>query len=646
MRTARPLLPVVLPALGFLAVLALAAYAFSAGVGGRFIFDDEPNLQPWRSIGDIRTFRDILTFITSGTYLPGRPLSLLSFLIDDQSWQPDIVALKRTNLALHLLNASLVMWLSLDVLARLLPDRPPVTRTWLALFITSIWTLHPLQVSNVSYVIQRMNLLSTLLVLAGLLLYMRGRLQLDTRPWKAVMLCSLSVGIIMPLAVLAKENGLLLCAFALLVEGFCFPRTTWRLWPAWKAIGLWGPLLALIVYTLYTYRGFTVPWLNRDFNAWERLLTQGPVLADYLDKLLLPRLHGAGLYYDNFPVSRTLFAPGTLLAWLGLAALFTLAWRLRRQIPLFSFGIFFYFTGHLMESTVLPLELYFEHRNYLPQLGLWMALAAVVDLAHRPRLRHALAAGAVVLALMLAWMCRHNAMLWSHPDLQAATWYHDNPGSQRTTLYFANSLVKQRRFTEAADVLDQGRRELPDSLIVALAQKYVRCYMLDQPADFAELVPLARTARFETSNVEMLETFWKVAEDPRNQGTPPPGSCRQATIDDIAAIYRAMLENPRFQTGRMAAILNANLGVWSARHGQLDAAIDYYDHAFTADPLPLYPFEQAMLLQSAGLPAPAREYVQKGLNSLTLHMRLLYPAMETNLKNLDRALKELSDRQG
>ncbi|HET8730408.1 MAG TPA: hypothetical protein VFM34_04795 [Moraxellaceae bacterium] len=644
--TLRASFPSLLPALGFFALLALAIYAFSAGIGGRFIFDDEPNLQPWRTIGDIHSYRDVLAFITSGIYFPGRPLSLLSFLIDDQSWPADIAALKRTNLALHLLNACLVMWLSLTVLAKLLPARPAIPRAWLALFITAIWTLHPLQVSNVSYVIQRMNLLSTFLTLAGLLLYMRGREHLETRPWRAVLQCGIAIGLFMPLAVLAKENGLLLCAFVLLVEGFCFPQSKWRLWSALKAVGLWGPLLALVAYTLYTYRGFTVPWPNRDFNAWERLLTQGPVLADYLDKLLIPRLHGAGLYYDNFPVSRSLLSPTTLFAWLGLTALLFLAWRLRRQNPLFSFGIFFYFTGHLMESTVLPLELYFEHRNYLPQLGLWMALGAVVDRAHRPRLRHVLAAGAVILTLMLAWMSRHNAVLWSNPDLQAATWYHDNPGSQRTTLYFANSLVKQRRFTESAEVLDRGRRDLPDSLIVALAQKYVECYLLDQPTNFDDLVPLARTARYETSNVEMLETLWKLADDPHRPATTLPGHCRSATIDDLAAVYTAMLENPRFQSGRIAAILNANLGAWSARRGRLDAAIDHYDRAFAADPNPLYPFEQAMLLQSAGLPVPAREYVQKGLKSLTLRMRLLYPAMEANLTNLDRALQELSARHG
>lgn len=626
-------------------LLLAAAWSFSAGLGGRMIFDDEPNLHTWSSLGDIRTWRDVLAFITSSTFFPGRPLSMLSFLIDDQSWQPDIVALKRTNLALHLLNACLVFWVGLKLLRYLLPARSVHAQAWLALFAAALWTVHPLQVSNVSYVIQRMNLLSTMLELTGLLLYLHGREQLAARPWRAALLCSVAIGLFMPLAILAKENGLLLCAFALLVEAFCFPRASWRWWPAWKLLFLWGPLLLFLAYVLVTYRGFTVVYPTRNFNSWERLLTQGPILVDYLDKLLLPRLRGAGLYYDNFPVSRSLLTPPwTLFAWLLLGSMLALGWRLRQRLPLFAFGIFFFFIGHLMESTLLPLELYFEHRNYLPQLGLWLALAALLGLVRGQRLRRLLAASAVVLVLILLWMTRHNATLWSQSGLQAAVWYHDNPGSLRTTLSYANSLVKKRHIEEAGVVLDRARLELPDYLIVALAQKYVRCYLQDQPADFTELVPLARRARYETASLEMLELLWRVGRKVGDQKMPP-GICQPATLNEIAAIYQALLENPSFTPARMRASLNANLAAWSAERRDLDAAMHYYDRAFASEANPLYPFEQAMLLLSAGLPEESAAYAERAHASLTLRMRLAYPAMEANLKRLDRALRHHRQRE-
>lgn len=628
--------------LAFCLLLLLAAtfWSFSAGLGGRFIFDDEPNLQPWRNLGDIHRLQDVLTFAASSTFFPGRPLSLLSFLIDDQSWPPDIVALKHTNLAIHLLNTCLIFWLCLKLMPRLLPHKSGVIQHWLALLAAGIWALHPLQVSNVSYVIQRMNLLSTLLELTGLLLYVHGREQLETRPWKAFFLCSIATAVMMPLAILAKENGLLLCAFALLIEGYCFSPTSWRWWPRWKMLFLWLPLIAFVIYCLVIYRGFTAHYSTRDFNSWERLLTQGPVMTEYLYKLLLPRLQGTGLYFDNFPVSRSLFdSPSTLFAWILLAGMLVLAWRTRNRMPLLSFGIFFFFCGHLMESTLLPLELYFEHRNYLPQLGLWLALCALVAKAERPAWRTFTVLAAVALVTTLAWLTRQNASLWSNSDLQAAVWYHDNPGSLRTTLSYANTLVRRHRLEEADAVLEKGKKLLPQYLNIALSQIYVRCYLQDRTTDFSELPALARRSAYETASLEMLELMWKAARANRGKKTPA-GHCRPASTAEIAAIYQAILENPRFATRRVRAMLNANLGAYASTRRDLNLAMHYYDQAFANEHNPLYPFEQAVFLASAGLPDDATRYLGLARKSLNTRMRLLYPAMEANISNLEQALQQ------
>lgn len=628
----------------FLLLLAGIAWAFQPGLGGALIFDDLPNLLPWKQIGDIDTLQDVLAFATSSVYFPGRPLSLLSFLIDDQSWQPAISTLKRTNLALHLLNACLVFWLALTLLRHLLPDSDDARRAAFALLVMAIWSLHPLQVSNVSYVIQRMNLLATTLVLGGLVLFVHGRELLAHRPRAGLIACSAAAGLLMPLAVLAKENGLLLCLFALLIEGFCFRQPVPRWWRAWKFLALWLPLLAFVAYSLVKYRFFLAPYGTRDFNAWERLLTQGPVVLDYLNNLLLPRLMGSGLFHDNFPVYRSLLDPVPLLAWLVIAMLLGGAWVLRRRLPLLSFGIFFYFGGHVMESTLLPLELYFEHRNYLPQLGLWLGLVALVDSARGPRLRKALVPALAVLVVLLGWMTRQNASLWAQPALQAAVWYQDNPGSLRTLLSHANWLVKQRRAEEAMAVLDRGSLDHADTLIVLLSQKYVRCYLQDLPTDFSGLARQARNARYETASLEMLALMWKTAE----QATPAAAAphCRYATQAEIAAIYENILANPRFASARVRGQLHANLAAYAQRKRDLNLAMHHYDKAFAYEPNPLYAFEQAAALLSAGLPEPAGEFILKARQSLTVRMRLQYPAMEANLDRLERARQKVLSQRG
>jgi len=66
----------------------------------------------------------------------------------------------------------------------------------------------------------------------------------------------------------------------------------------------------------------------------------------------------------------------TVFAWLGIGGLFGLAWHIRHRWPLFTFGVAWFFIGHGLESTVLPLEIAHEHRNYLPLLGLLLSVAA------------------------------------------------------------------------------------------------------------------------------------------------------------------------------------------------------------------------------------------------------------------------------
>jgi hypothetical protein len=621
----------------FFGLLACMLWAFAPGLSGHLIFDDVPNFLPWQTLGDIDSLAKALTFTFSGTSFPGRPLSLLSFLIDDQNWSPDIYSLKRTNLAIHLLNACLVFWLCLKVFGFLRPDLGELRSSMLALFAAAIWALHPLQVSNVSYVIQRMNLLSTLFELIGLLVFLHGRAHLTGSPRRALLLCSVGIGLFMPLAILAKENGLLLCAFALLAERFCFTPVRLAWWRAWKFAFLWLPLLAFLFYCAFIQQLFTVGFGGRSFTAIERLLTQGPVVADYLDKLLLPRLQGSSLYYDNFPLSRSLLERDTLLAWTFITALLAAAWHLRQRLPIFSFGIFFYFTGHLMESTALPLELYFEHRNYLPQAGLWLAIASLLALAPA-RLSRVLAIAAVVLLAFLLTLTRQNAALWGQPALQAAVWYHDNPGSIRTSVDYANLLLQRGELDSLLRVLAEARKQHPDDLSLIVGQRYVRCFWQDLPTEFDDLPARVRKAPFETASITMLEQMRERSRDPVVMARLK--NCRPATGRQLAAIYAAMTANPRFGSSNFLTRLHEFQAEIATEHGNLDATMHHYDEAFRLSRNPIYPYRQALILLDAGLPEEARRFAALSETSYVGRFRLTYTEMEGRLRELKARLPE------
>ena len=120
----------------------------------------------------------------------------------------------------------------------------------------------------------------------------------------------------------------------------------------------------------------------RPFSLTERLLTEGRVLWFYLDLIVAPDLKAFGLYHDDFVVSTGLLSPWTTLpALLGLAGLVLLAWLARTRAPVVAFGILWFLIGHALESTVLPLELVHEHRNYLPVLGILLAAGWALMLA-------------------------------------------------------------------------------------------------------------------------------------------------------------------------------------------------------------------------------------------------------------------------
>jgi hypothetical protein len=142
-----------------------------------------------------------------------------------------------------------------------------------------------------------------------------------------------------------------------------------------------GVALALVVGYLLSPLGNWL-WAGyglRDFSLTERLLTEGRVLWFYLGLILFPRLEAFGLFHDDFTLSTGVFAPWTTLpALAGLVGLGWLSWRMRKRMPLVSFGTAWFLIGHGMESTFLPLEIVHEHRNYLPLFGILLAVVSVL----------------------------------------------------------------------------------------------------------------------------------------------------------------------------------------------------------------------------------------------------------------------------
>lgn len=431
-----------------LGVLVFTGWLYWPGLSGPWLLDDDMNLGPLQAAPagslDVADYRAIIFGNRSGPL--GRPVAMASFAADHALGQFSTPRLKLGNVLLHLGNGILLYHL----LASLFRIRSPLARLasprQLALLLTAWWLILPIHISAVLYIVQRMTLLATFFALASCLAYVAGRARLREAPRRGWLLLGLSLVGCFPLAVLAKENAVVTAGWLLLIELFFFrdPGPGLRLPSRQNALRLLLVLAVLAGVVVVKAGIHTDGYLWRDFTLTERLLTQPHALATYMRDILIPHTAAMGIYQDDFPVSRSLLDPlATLPALLLLAGLLLLAtetsasrwWGV-------SFGLLFYFTGHLVESTVIPLELYFEHRNYLPSAGLLLAAASAIGVAW-PARRQALVLvlGTYLALLTLASFQRIH--IWSDRQLLIEASALQHPHSLRAWTDYPEELLHQ-----------------------------------------------------------------------------------------------------------------------------------------------------------------------------------------------------------
>ncbi len=187
-------------------------------------------------------------------------------------------------------------------------------------------------------------------------------------------------------------------------------------------------ILFIIVGALYT-GGFTSnvfgAYAGRDFTMYERLLTEPRIIIFYLSLLFYPINSRLTLLYD-MNISHSLWQPWTTLPSIFLILLLiAAAIYIFRKRPLLSFCILFFFLNHLIEGTVIPLELIFEHRNYIPAMLIFVPVAQlfvyVIDyFSYKKLLQIAVALGVIIIIIGMGDITfRRNAtfsdefLLWS-----------------------------------------------------------------------------------------------------------------------------------------------------------------------------------------------------------------------------------------
>jgi len=467
-------------AAGFFVVLLTTALVYLPGLSGPFLLDDFAKLPHMASLGGVTDFTKLVYYINQAwSQTLGRPLSLASFLIDHNTWPAPAQDFKYTNLLLHLLNGCLLFALLLRLL-RLhgLPERQVLG---LSLFVMAAWLLHPFLVSTTLYVVQRMAMLATTAVFLGLLGYVVARERLPTRPHRALLLMTLSLGLAGGIGFLFKESAALIVPLALVLEATLLPAagTRMQLFRKWRWIILVLPTVALLCYLAWRGIEGLGGVEHRDFNSLERVLTQARLIMQYLYFWFIPQGASPGLFNYDIEISRGLFTPlSTLFAVIAVVALATAAFLLRRRIPLFAAGVGFFLVGHLLESTTIPLELYFEHRNYLAGALLWLPVGAACLAI--PNRRWAAPALMIGIVLILAPLAHFRATTWGNAGLLAVVAVEENPTSQRAIRTAAMTFNNAGLSEEANRILVEGIDRRPDNLALHLHAVVLQCE-IDEP---------------------------------------------------------------------------------------------------------------------------------------------------------------------
>ena len=436
------------------AILAATFVAYLPGLTGPLLLDDIPQLG-----GLIEQSAEAPTmlfgnYIVSTSGPLGRPVSMATFIVDAIAHGPDTWWWKYGSVMYHLITGLLFAWF-IALLVKLSPLRLPVDPWVVGLLVAAFWLLHPLNVSTVLYTVQRMTVLSTLFVFAGLVCYARGRLAQLERTGSGWISLVLAFGLFLPLAILSKESGLLFVVYCTLVEllicrfrGNRCTRKSLKILHGLFGVGYVAAFVFLVLNSDFVLEGYAF----RDFTLLERVLTQFRVLVVYMSQILIPLPVWMGFFHDDFQLSTGLFQPLTtapsIILVIGLMAG---AITLRRRFPLAAFGVLFFFSSHAIESTIFGLELMFEHRNYTGSAGLLLALVVLgVDTAF---VRRAMPASAFILLAGFSLLTWQRASIWSAPDVMYRHMYAVHPDSSRLNIIFSNINASAGEFEHARRLL-------------------------------------------------------------------------------------------------------------------------------------------------------------------------------------------------
>jgi len=451
-------------------IIALGFACYSNTLNGPFLLDDYHNIL---HNGYVRISHFTLSALFDAAFkspIHTRPVANLSFALNHLAHGMWLPGYHLTNIAIHCLAAILLFFFIQGTLATpaCQPRLSPTQATTVAGLSALFWLVNPANTQSISYIVQRMNSLAAMFYILSMLLYLKGRTAARHQPgyFTGCLLSGL-------LALGTKEISATLPLLIFLYEWY-FLQDLDRGWLKKKLplLGVAAVFVGIIAW-LYLGRDFSSllsGYQSRDFTLGQRLLTEPRVIWRYFALIFVPYPGLLNLDHD-FPLSTAPLQPAsTIIAIIGLAGLILAAIRTAPRQRLLSFSILWFLLNLVIESSILPLEIIFDHRAYLPIMLGWPALllAGVGKFPERHK-PFTLIAAIALLLVFSTWTLQRNKV-WADEISMYRDVVAKSPNKARAHSNLGRTLIYYSFDTE-----EEGRRELERA--IELDRNYGYAYL-------------------------------------------------------------------------------------------------------------------------------------------------------------------------
>ncbi|NQU35300.1 MAG: hypothetical protein HQ521_18900, partial [Bacteroidetes bacterium] len=286
-----------------------------------------------------------------------------------------------TNIIVHLLASLSVYLLALQlfIITSRIQKQDPINKDiqYIFAFITALlFAVHPLQIQAVAYIVQRTTALAALFYISTMVSYIQFRTSKSALIKVLMIVLTL---LFLLLAFYTKQNTYTLPGALVLIEFIFIYQLSERNYKDLLKPGIFFVVfcvLGLIYVLLFKQTIITLLFAGSretpDFSRIVYFETQLGVLALYL-KLYLLNIGQQFEYVYTLEDGKLINSLGYILSYIALIGF--AFWQIKRNAIL-AFAIIFYFLAHIIESAVIPIsDIVFEHRTYLPHLGLSLIVA-------------------------------------------------------------------------------------------------------------------------------------------------------------------------------------------------------------------------------------------------------------------------------